>query len=481
MDRGFFIWNEGRGGNVMAMLQGETTMVVRELDGDVFTPISIFQRIQGTKKFLYESSLKHKDAGRYSFVGANPVFELLGYDTYSLRVDKNGTKKRVQQPLAYMKELLSHQRWNGVQLPFIGGAVGYIGYDAMKEHYRITKNQQDELKLPNAHLQFYEQMIAFDHFKQKVYVIGIPLLESTTLETLKVKVQQMVDQLKGDGPVGFHPDTFSVATFKPSQTKEQFIDHVNIAKKYIQAGTVDQVVLSQRLSATFEGNPFSFYRKLRLSNPSPYMFYIDFQDYTIAGSSPESLVKVVDDSVATNPIAGTRPRGETKVEDEVLERELLKDKKEIAEHNMLVALSKQELTTICEAESIKTEKYLQIEKFKHVMHLVSVLSGKLTDGRDAVDALTACLPAGTVSGTPKGKAMEIINELETSKRGAYAGAVGYFSANGNCDFALAIRMMVLKNNVAYVQAGAGIVADSVPHLEYEETLHKLKALLKVEG
>jgi anthranilate synthase component I len=260
--------------------------------------------------------------------------------------------------------------------------------------------------------------------------------------------------------------------------KADFIKKVEKAKEYILQGDIFQVVLSQRLKAKFKGNPFDFYRKLRIQNPSPYMYYIDFGTSVIAGTSPENLIRVQEDTVITNPIAGTKPRGMTYERDLEIEKSLLEDEKELAEHRMLVDLGRNDLGKVCEFGSVLLEKYLEVEKYKYVMHLVSEVSGRLKKSHTALDALIACLPAGTVSGAPKIRAMEIINELEVSKRGVYGGAVGYISANGYIDFALAIRTMLLKDGFAYIQAGAGIVHDSVPELEYQETLNKLKAFLE---
>jgi anthranilate synthase component 1 len=249
------------------------------------------------------------------------------------------------------------------------------------------------------------------------------------------------------------------------------------AKKYIETGEVFQIVLSQQMKAKFKGDPFQFYRKLRIQNPSPYMFFLDFGVYTVAGSSPESLVKVDARTVFTNPIAGTKRRGRDPQEDQILENELREDPKEIAEHRMLVDLGRNDLGKVCEFGTISLNKYMEIEKFKHVIHMVSELQGQLREGVNAVDALASCLPAGTVSGAPKIRAMQLINEMEASKRGVYGGAIGYISANGNMDFALAIRTMLIKGEEAFIQAGAGIVFDSDPENEYEETINKLRGFL----
>ena len=269
--------------------------------------------------------------------------------------------------------------------------------------------------------------------------------------------------------------------FAPTVEKQQFVQMVECAKEHIRSGDIFQVVLSQTFEATFNEDPFVLYRKLRTTNPSPYMYYLDFGSYTILGTSPESLVKVHDGVVTTNPIAGTKPRGKTEAEDEQTANKLLQDEKELAEHKMLVDLGRNDVGRVAQIGSVEVSKYMQIEKYKYVMHIVSEVTGRLREDAHLVDVLASSLPAGTVSGAPKIRAMQIIHTLEQRKRGVYAGAIGYLSTTGNMDLALAIRTMVIKDQKAYVQAGAGIVYDSVPELEYEETLNKAKALLEVRA
>jgi anthranilate synthase component 1 len=292
-------------------------------------------------------------------------------------------------------------------------------------------------------------------------------------------MEQRIEELKQ--PAIFQDDTpFQFSGFESETSKEQFIENVEIAKEHIKAGDIFQVVLSRRMKSSFQGSPLSLYRKHRSHNPTPYMFYIDFNGYTVIGSSPESLIKTRGSQVYANPIAGTKKRGKTIEEDYLIEKELTADEKELAEHKMLVDLGRNDLGRVCEFGSVTVDKYMQVEKFRHVIHLVSEVSGTLTMDHNNLDALAACLPAGTVSGAPKIRAMEIINKLEKSKRGLYSGAIGYLSANGNIDFALAIRTMILKEGTAYIQAGAGIVHDSVPESEYQETINKLKTFLEGE-
>jgi anthranilate synthase component 1 len=323
--------------------------------------------------------------------------------------------------------------------------------------------------MPDIHLLVYETVIVYDHLKQDVTILHTGFNPS---EIEEVKRQLAVKEIE-------EVTTHSALPFSSNVTKQTFIDNVLRAKELISAGEIFQVVLSQRLQAPFKGDSFSLYRKLRKENPSPYMFYVDFDEHVVLGASPESLMSIQGKHVTTNPIAGTRRRGKTSAEDALLEKELLADPKELAEHRMLVDLGRNDLGRISEVGSIHLTKYMDIEKYQHVMHIVSEVAGTLRDDQHPLDALVACLPAGTVSGAPKIRAMQVIQDMENVKRGVYAGAVGYIGFNGNIDIALAIRTLVVKNQTAYVQAGAGIVYDSNPQAEFEETLHKAKSLLEV--
>lgn len=452
-------------------------VLIESLQGDTLTPISIFQRLSGEKKFLLESSLKHEDSGRYSFIGADPAYEIKGDNAQTI-VLKEGVEEVIDEsPLEILKRLIPKSLNNREEFfPLIGGAVGFVGYDVVRHYEQIGKTPSDEFQLPDVHFMMYEELIVFDHLEQKVFLVGIPLLEETNETHLQIRLQARKEEILKGNDENQLPARLS--TFQASMTKEQFIEKVKQAKEYIVEGDVFQVVLSQRMKARLEGEPFSFYRKLRIENPSPYMYYLDFGNYVVAGASPESLIKVTAHKVITNPIAGTRPRGKTPEEDARLAIELSKDEKELAEHQMLVDLGRNDIGRVSEFGTIHIDKNMEIEKYKHVMHLVSEVSGTLSTQYSPLDALIACLPAGTVSGAPKIRAMEIINELEDIKRGVYSGAVGYLSASGNMDFALAIRTMVIKGKEVYIQAGAGIVHDSIPEKEYEETIHKLRAFLE---
>jgi anthranilate synthase component I len=463
----------------MNITKPKLTTIIETVEGDIFTPISLFQRISGKKKFLLESSFKHQDSGRYSFIGANPLFEFVATDEVGEILYKDGRREEFNcNPVIKLKELIPlGDGVEGQDIPFTGGGIGYIGYDVIRQFEDIGASLVDSIGMPEIHLMFFEVLIVFDHLEQKIFLVGTSLSKESTKEDLQNQIDELKKEIllgKAQEPVT--PMKFS--KFTSEMAKDDFIQKVERAKEYIRNGDIFQVVLSQRMKASFEGNPFDYYRKLRIQNPSPYMYFIDFSDSVVVGTSPESLIKVTGDLVITNPIAGTKPRGRTDEEDAAIENDLLVDEKELAEHKMLVDLGRNDLGRVCEFGTVKVEKYMAVEKYRYVMHLVSEVNGKLKKPYTGLDALTACLPAGTVSGAPKIRAMEIINELEVSKRGLYSGAVGYISANGNIDFALAIRTMLVKEGTAYIQAGAGIVYDSIPEQEYQETLNKLKAFLE---
>ncbi|NMH70318.1 anthranilate synthase component I [Bacillus sp. RO3] len=464
------------------MNQLAVNYVVKELNGDIFTPISLFQSLKGKKKFLLESSLKHEQSGRYSFVGSDPFLECRAYGN-TVHLQKNSTTEREiieGDPIEIIQGLIPYHDLKDVPFPFAGGGIGYLGYDVIRLYEEIGITPQDELEMPDIHLMFYEKVIVFDHLEHKVFIVAMNDWTEETKECLDGKVLEVEKELSSVY-LESHKEKLSRLSFHSQTSKSEFMKKVETAKKSIREGEIFQVVLSQRLQAAFSDDPFLFYRSLRKSNPSPYMFFIDFEEYVVLGASPESLLKIQGREITTNPIAGTRPRGKTQQEDVELERELLTDEKEIAEHRMLVDLGRNDLGRVCEIGSISLSKYLTIERYKYVMHIVSEVKGVLKEDVTPLEALTSCLPAGTVSGAPKIRAMQIINELEIRKRGVYSGAVGYIGVNGNLDFALAIRTMVLKDKTAYVQAGAGIVYDSDPASEYEETMNKAKSLLEVTG
>ncbi|WP_235793338.1 anthranilate synthase component I [Virgibacillus salidurans] len=446
-------------------------------NADTLTPIGIFKKLSGEKKFLLESSFQHEKKGKYSFIGSDPYQEIIGLGdmTTDIKHEKGTTETMNQNALLYIQEQLPKIDID-LPLPFYGGAIGYIGYDAIRQFENIGEDLPDELNMPDIHLMVYKNVIVFDHTKEIVYLIAMnpdhrPEAElDNRLQDLQHTLTAYADTIE---------DEISNVQFQPEITEKQFKEKVEIAKKHIHEGDIFQVVLSQRMKAAIDGDPFSFYRKLRKANPSPYMFYIDFEDYLVLGASPESLIQTTGNEVVTNPIAGTRPRGKTAAEDEALMEALLSDEKEIAEHRMLVDLSRNDLGRVCEIGSIELPTYMKIEKYQHVMHIVSEVHGKLKNDFTGVNALIACLPAGTVSGAPKIRAMQIINELEEKKRGAYAGGIGYINFNQDVNIALAIRSLVIKDTRAYLQTGAGVVYDSVPEKEFAETLQKAKSLMEV--
>ncbi|RCW77555.1 anthranilate synthase component I [Saliterribacillus persicus] len=450
------------------------------LNGDTITPIAVFNRVEGKKKFLLESSTGHGDKGRFSFIGVNPYKELIGEDGETKVIDHtNQTETKYEEkPLEVLKDHIPNKK---LPLPYVfyGGAIGYIGYDVIRQYEFIGPDLDDEIEMPDVHMMFYQDVIVFDHLQQTITIMTINLDGSRNEEMLEKNLTVMQEQIWT--PEVSMPNSPLKVSFKTSIEKEDYIRMVEVAKQHIIDGDIFQVVLSQRMKASFDADPFTFYRKLRVSNPSPYMYFIDFDDYIVLGASPESLIKTTGKHVVTNPIAGTRPRGKTQAEDQKFASDLLADEKELAEHKMLVDLSRNDLGRVSEIGSISIPKYMTIERYQHVMHIVSEVHGMLTSRYSGLDALISALPAGTVSGAPKIRAMQIINELEDKKRGVYAGAVGYINMNGDLDLALAIRTMVIKGSNAYVQAGAGVVYDSDPVSEYEETLNKAKSLLEVSN
>lgn len=461
------------------MIKHKINYKLIEKNADILTPVGIFKRLEGEKKFLLESSFQHETKGKYSYIGANPYQEIIGYENQTKVIDliTNEEKLVSQNVIDYLKENLPKVECE-LPLPFTGGAIGYVAYDAIRQFVSVGEELTDELNMPDYHFMMYHTIIIYEHRTEKAHILTINLDNSTEKE-LEERLQQISNQLDQQITIP-DPETNQV-TFKAQISKEKFIKNVKRAKTFIENKEAEQIVLSQRMIAELDGDAFSFYRQLRTANPSPYMFYIDFTDYLIIGASPESLVQTSGNHVVTNPIAGTRPRGNSTAEDEGLEKELLTDQKEIAEHDMLVELSKTDLSVVCKKESIHVPVYKDVVKYEHVMHIVSEVHGLLKENKTSMDALIACLPAGTVSGSPKERAMQIINEIETERRGVYAGGIGYISFNHDINLAIAIRSIVVKETKAYLQTGAGIVSDSSPLNEYLETLQKAKSLTNLNG
>lgn len=453
---------------------------MKQIQADTLTPISIFQAISGAHKVLFESNAKHEESGRYSFIALNPIASLEGDQSVSVFHKSGETSEfSTESVLDVLKKRLPKF---DEELPFsfFGGAIGHFNYETAFHIESIGDLKPSDLNVPDVHVLFYDTFIVVDHLYQTASICAIDLWkEGRSEDEMNEAIELIAEQIQQANTYSASID--STIQFEPIIAKETFIEMVEQAKEHIVSGNLFQIVLSQRFKAAFDGNPFDLYRKLRTANASPYMFYLEMGAYTILGTSPESLVKINGRLVTTNPIAGTKPRGHTREEDYALAEALIHDEKELAEHKMLVDLGRNDIGKIAEINSVQVTKYMQIERYKHVMHIVSEVTGKLLEGQDAVDVIKACLPAGTVSGAPKIRAMQIINELEATRRGIYAGAIGYISASGDMDLALAIRTMIVNNETAYVQAGAGIVYDSDPNSEYEETWNKARALLEVQG
>ena len=472
--------------------QGTQNFVVpisRRLSADLLTPVSAFLALRqhSNRAFLLESVEGGENMARYSFLGRNPyrIIQAVGQE---VTVESVRTGEIVTTPDTDVFEILRHYTGEFVEvkvpeLPRLRcGAVGYVGYDAVRLIEDLPNPPEDDTHLPDAIWCFYDTLAAFDRVKDQIVLIANAFIRSdSNLDDVYVQASKRLNNLEHDLQSSFESQE-SVRLGSESITsnfkREDFETVVAKAKERIYEGDIFQVVLSQRFSLSFQGDPFNLYRALRQINPSPYLFYLDLQEVTLIGSSPEVLVRVEGQRAELLPIAGTRPRGVTAEEDEELAKDLLSDSKERAEHLMLVDLGRNDLGRISKLGSVTVDRYAYIERYSHVMHIVSAVSGQLRDGMNAIDVLRACFPAGTVSGAPKIRAMEIIDELEPTRRGIYAGAVGYVDFSGNMDMCIAIRTMVVQKDQVFIQAGAGIVADSTPALEYEETKNKARALIQ---
>ena len=471
--------------------QGNLIPVYDIFPADLLTPVSAYLRIaQGARySFLLESVEGGEKIARYTFAGAHPE-EIFRYGNGACVLEN---RERLvweeRDPISFLRERV--ERFHPVRLPslppLVAGAIGYFSYDMVRLIERLPKRLRDEIGLYDAVLMFYHGLIAFDHVQHRLWIVRNVFTEGqgslrakydAAVREIKQTRQLLEQTVAGERPriplKGSKPASLAVhSNFRRSE----YLDIVRKAKKYIRAGDIFQVVLSQRFSARAQAQPFEVYRQLRALNPSPYLFCLQLNDVAVVGSSPEMLVKVQGRDVFYRPIAGTRRRGKDEAEDQRLEREMLASEKERAEHIMLVDLGRNDLGRVCEYGTVKVEKLLTVERYSHVMHIVSSLRGCLREDVDCFDALMACFPAGTVSGAPKVRAMEIIEELERTRRGIYAGGILYLDFAGNLDSCIALRTMVVKKGVAYVQAGGGIVADSTPEGEYQESVNKSKALL----
>jgi anthranilate synthase component I len=471
--------------------QGNLIPVYDVFSADLLTPVSAYLRIaQGARySFLLESVEGGEKIARYTFAGANPE-ELFRYaNGVCVLESRDRVVWEERDPVSFLRARM--ERFQPVRLPglppLVAGAIGYFSYDMVRLIERLPRQLRDEIGLYDAMLMFYHGIIAFDHVQHRLWVVRNVFTAGEG--SLRTKYEAAVREIKRtkrkleEAVASERPKKEAKAKKRaPLRVKSNFqrgeyLAVVRKAKAYIRAGDIFQVVLSQRFSAKTQADPFEVYRELRVLNPSPYPFYLQMNDVSIVGTSPEMLVKVQGRDVFYRPIAGTQPRGKDEAEDLRLEKEMLASEKERAEHIMLVDLGRNDLGRVCDYGTVKVEQLLAVERFSHVMHLVSSLRGRLREDVDCFDALMACFPAGTVSGAPKVRAMEIIEELERTRRGIYAGGVLYLDFAGNLDSCIALRTMVIKNGVAHMQAGGGIVADSTPEGEFQETINKSRALL----
>jgi anthranilate synthase component 1 len=453
--------------------RGNLVPVYREVAAGSDTPVSAFLKVNnGAYSFLLESVEGGEKVARYSFIGTEP---------YRVLSTREGDKT---DPLNLIAEEMAKHRLVPVSgLPdFCGGAVGYLAYETIRRLEELPSPDPDPLNLPESVFMLVDTLLIFDHANNKIKILSHARPDSDAESAYRATTEKIEDLAKRlEQPLKQTPEETTPtepAETSSNLTREEFEANVEKARQYITEGEAIQIVLSQRLSRRTKAHPFDIYRALRRINPSPYMFFLDLRDFQLIGSSPEILVRAVKGTATTRPLAGTRPRGKTKLEDKRLEKELRSDEKERAEHIMLVDLGRNDIGRVSQPGTVKVSELMDVERYSHVMHLVTNVEGRLRPELTPFDALRSCFPAGTVSGAPKIRAMEVIAELEPDKRGPYAGCVGYFSFSGGMDTAITIRTIIMTDGTAHVQAGAGIVYDSVPSREYEETMSKARALIK---
>ncbi len=452
-----------------------------EILSDICTPIEAMKILKNvsTHCYMLESALADEKWGRYTFLGFDPKMEITCADG---EMKAGSIRLKTDDPSGYLRQILSEYRSPRFDyLPsFTGGLVGYFSYDYLGySEPAVRTDAEDTESFKDVDVMLFDKVITFDHFRQKIIlIVNMPLKDvEVSYNRAALELKRLVDLLR-NGEKKNEPGGRLLGEVTPLFEKEAFCDMVEKAKHHIREGDIFQIVLSNRLSAPFEGSLLNTYRVLRTINPSPYMFYFSGTDVEVAGASPETLVKLEDGVLHTFPLAGTRPRGRTDEEDRALEEELLSDEKELAEHNMLVDLGRNDLGKISRFGTVQVEKFHSVEHFSHVMHIGSTVRGEIREGKDALDAIEAVLPAGTLSGAPKIRVCQLIGELENNKRGIYGGAIGYIDFTGNMDTCIAIRIAYKKNGRVFVRSGAGIVADSVPEKEFEECLNKARASLK---
>jgi anthranilate synthase component 1 len=462
--------------------------IMREVLADLDTPLSVYLKLaDGPYSYLFESVHGGEKWGRYSIIGL-PCRTLVRIHDHKVTVETDGAvmeELETEDPLAFVETFQSRYEAAEIEgLPrFSGGLVGYFGYDTIRyiESKLARCPNPDTIGTPDILLMVSDEVVVFDNLRGSLYlIVYMDPTQGGTLESGETRIAELMGRIQGAAPRRPHeaPRSVEESHFVSGFTEEGFKQAVERTKEYILEGDCMQVVLSQRLSIPFHAPPLDLYRALRGLNPSPYMYFLNLGEFHIVGSSPEILVRLEDNEVTVRPIAGTRRRGHTEEEDRALEEELLADPKELAEHLMLIDLGRNDTGRVAQIGSVKLTDKMIVERYSHVMHIVSNVIGELNEGMSAIDVLRATFPAGTVSGAPKIRAMEIIDELEPVKRGIYSGAVGYLSWNGNMDTAIAIRTAVIQGETLHIQAGAGIVADSVPKLEWKETMNKGRAIFR---
>ena len=460
--------------------------IYKEIRADLDTPLSIYLKLaKNSYSFLLESITGGENLARYSIIGINPR-----------KIIKTGKNEKLGEvdPLIEVKNEINSYKVPEIKKlpPFTGGAVGYISYDSVSYFEdTVIKNKKGDLELPESIFLLTESLVVFDHVKQTIFIIVYTKInndnnsEKTYKKAVK-NIDKIIEQINKPVPKSFNVSLDIekessreqlIEQYEKNMTKEQYSEAVQKCIDNIYSGEIIQVVFSQRLSKKTEASAIDIYRCLRTINPSPYMFMFNFEDFQIIGASPELLIKAINEEISVHPIAGSRPRGKNEKEDNLISNELISDEKELAEHLMLLDLGRNDVGRVAKPGTVKVTQKMEIEKYSHIMHIVSNVVGKLDKKYDQFDAMRAAFPAGTVSGAPKVRAMQLISELEPEKRGPYSGGVGYFSYNGNMDTCIAIRTLILKDKTVYLQAGGGIVADSIIENEYQETLHKMQALI----
>lgn len=458
---------------------GELMLIKKVIKADSLTPISIYLRLLGKNKVILESIPRDSSQSRYSIIAFNPVSHIKFQDGILHHDDE---EIKTDDPFKNLENIVTAPKYDkesNLDFPFQSGAIGYVSFDMYGFYEDLQIDLSDNIDIPDFYFMIFESYFIYDHKEELVTIVEDNIYSGRTKEDLENQIKKDLAQLNKIASNEFEDNKLEKLSFTSMTEKKEFIESVAKARELIRQGDMFQIVLSQRFEADIRQNPFDYYRRLRVENPSSYLYYLDFEEFQIIGSSPERLVAVRDGIVSTNPIAGTRKRGANELEDIELAESLVRDPKEISEHQMLVDLGRNDIGKISDYGSVEVPLFMKVERYRFVMHLVSIVEGRLRKGLTSVDALLATLPAGTLCGAPKHRAYQRIYEFEKVKRGFYGGAVGYITHNDTCDFAITIRTMLVKNSKAYVQAGAGIVYDSDPQSEYQECLNKARLFMNL--